>query len=123
MAIRLAGLLVAEAVRQLRAYFVKSLADFDLPLGPAASARGEVLRAAIVAIPAGETLSYGALARLAQSGARAVGQACAQKSLPDHRSVPPGGRQRRRAIGHYSGANGIITKRWLLDHERRGGLL
>lgn len=112
----------AEAVRQLHAYFAKALDDFDLPLAPAATPRGAALRAAIVAIPAGETLSYGALARIAGSAPRAIGQACARNPfpivVPCHRVVGSGG-----AIGHYSGGRGIITKSWLLDHERRGGLL
>ncbi len=114
--------IAAETARQIAAYFDRHLDDFDLPLAPAASSRGEALRAAIAAIPAGETLSYGALARIAGSAPRAIGQACARNVfpliVPCHRVVGSGG-----AIGHYSGANGIITKRWLLDHERRGGLL
>ena len=116
------GTLAAETARQIRAYFERRLDDFDLPLAPAASLRGEALRAAIVAIPAGETRSYGALARAAQTAPRAIGQACARNPfpilVPCHRVVGSGG-----AIGHYSAANGIITKRWLLDHERRGGLI
>jgi methylated-DNA-[protein]-cysteine S-methyltransferase len=112
----------AEAARQLRAYFDEGFADFDLPLTPAATSRGAALRAAIVAIAAGDTLSYGALARIAGSGPRAIGQACARNPftivVPCHRVVGSGG-----AIGHYSGGRGIITKTWLLDHERRGGLL
>jgi len=118
----LAGSPAAEAARQLDAYFYNSFNAFCLPLAPAASPRGEKLRAAIVAIPAGETLSYGALARLTQSSPRAIGQACARNRfpiiIPCHRVVGSGG-----GIGHYSAGKGIITKTWLLDHERRGGLL
>lgn len=112
----------AEAIRQLRAYFDEGWADFDLPLAPAATPRGAALRAAIVAIAAGDTLSYGELARIAASSPRAIGQACARNPfpivVPCHRVVGSGG-----AIGHYSAGRGIITKTWLLDHERRGGLL
>jgi methylated-DNA-[protein]-cysteine S-methyltransferase len=112
----------AEAARQIAAYFAGTLAEFDLPLLPLATQRGEALRAAIVAIPAGETLSYGALARIAGSAPRAIGQACARNVfpiiVPCHRVTGSGG-----AIGHYSGGSGITTKRWLIDHERRGGLL
>lgn len=116
----------AEAHRQLRAYFTEKSFDFDLPLSPAATPRGAALRDAIVAIPAGEVLSYGALARIAGSAPRAIGQACARNPfpiiVPCHRVVGSGG-----AIGHYSAGRGIITKTWLLDHEsdpaRRGGLL
>lgn len=116
----------AEAIRQLRAYFDEKFTAFDLPLAPAASARGAALRDAVVAIPPGETLSYGALARIAGSAPRAIGQACSRNPfpivVPCHRVVGSGG-----AIGHYSAGRGIITKTWLLDHEsdpaRRGGLL
>jgi methylated-DNA-[protein]-cysteine S-methyltransferase len=118
----MAGSLLEEAGFQLTAYFAGRLDDFDLPLAPAATPRGQALRAAIVAIPIGETLSYGALARTAGSAPRAIGQACARNPfpiiVPCHRVVGSGG-----AIGHYSGGRGIITKTWLLDHERRGGLL
>lgn len=115
-----------EAVRQLRAYFDDGATKFDLPLLPAATPRGAALRDAIGAIPAGDTLSYGALARIAGSAPRAIGQACARNPfpivVPCHRVVGSGG-----TIGHYSGGRGIITKTWLLDHERRpgrrGGLL
>lgn len=116
------GTPAAEAARQLAAYFDEKAMDFDLPLAPLASARGKALREAIAAIPPGETLSYGALARIAGSGPRAIGQACARNPfpivIPCHRVIGSGG-----GIGHYSGGSGITTKRWLLDHERRGGLL
>lgn len=116
------GSAVAEAMRQLCAYWDKRLDEFDLPLLPASTARGQALRDAMAAIPIGETLSYGALAAIAGSSPRAIGQACARNPfpivIPCHRVVGSGG-----AIGHYSAGQGIITKRWLLDHERRGGLL
>lgn len=109
---------VAEAARQLAAYFDRRLETFDLPLAPAATPRGQALRDAMVAIPIGEMLSYGALARIAGSAPRAIGQACARNVfpviVPCHRVVGSGG-----AIGHYSGGRGVITKTWLLDHERR----
>ena len=116
------GSLATETIRQLGRYFDDADARFDLPLAPAASERGEALRQAIAAIAAGDTLSYGALARIAGSGPRAIGQACARNPfpivIPCHRVVGSGG-----TIGHYSGGGGITTKIWLLDHERRGGLL
>ena len=116
------GSLAADAARQFSAYFDKRAMNFDLPLVPAASARGQALREAIAAIPPGDALSYGALAQIAGSGPRAIGQACARNPfpiiIPCHRVIGSAG-----AIGHYSGGSGITTKRWLLDHERRGGLL
>jgi len=118
----LAGSAVAEAAAQIGAYFAGRLRHFDLPLAPAISPRGEALRAAIVAIPFGETLSYGELARLAASVPRAIGQACSRNPfpliVPCHRVLASGGQ-----LGHYSAGSGLATKSWLLDHENGGRLL
>ena len=107
-----------ETRRQLDAWFQGRLKDFDLPLAPFKSARGEELRAAITAIPYGDSLSYGALARIAQSGPRAIGQACRRNPfpivIPCHRVIGSNG-----SIGHYSGGQGIATTLWLLDHESK----
>lgn len=108
--------LLSEALDQLRAYFDGRLTAFDLPLAPTASPRGGALREAIRAIPYGEALSYGALARIAQSGPRAIGQACARNPfpviVPCHRVLAAGGR-----LGTYTGGDGPTTKRRLLDLE------
>lgn len=110
------GKAVAEAAAQLHAYFAGKLTRFDLPLAAAASPRGLALRNAIIGIPFGETLTYGALARLAQSAPRAIGQACARNPfpiiVPCHRVLAGGDR-----LGAYSAGDGPATKRWLLDHE------
>lgn len=107
---------VAEAAAQLTAYFAGALTDFDLPLAAAATPRGLALRDAIIAIPYGETMSYGALARNAGSAPRAIGQACARNPfpiiVPCHRVLGGGGK-----LGAYSAGDGPVTKRWLLDHE------
>ncbi|MBP8230683.1 MAG: methylated-DNA--[protein]-cysteine S-methyltransferase [Rhizorhabdus sp.] len=111
-----------RAAMQLRAYFDGACEMFDLPLAPAATHRGEALRQAIIAIPCGASLSYGEVARLAASSPRAIGQACARNPfpivVPCHRVLGNGG-----AIGQYSAGHGVATKLWLLEHERRGGLL
>ncbi|WP_380873116.1 methylated-DNA--protein-cysteine methyltransferase [Sphingomonas sp. DBB INV C78] len=112
--------LLREALRQLGAWFDGKLDIFDLPLEPLTSPRGEVHRAAIAAIPAGGTASYGEIARRISSSPRAVGQACRRNPLPIivpcHRVLGAGG-----AIGHYTGGEGVKTKIWLLEHERRKG--
>ena len=114
--------LLREAAAQLLAYFDGRLARFDLPLAPLRSPRGEALRAAICDIGYGETLSYGALARVAGSAPRAIGQACARNPfpivVPCHRVTGAGG-----ALGHYSGGEGVKTKAWLLNHEARDRLI
>jgi methylated-DNA-[protein]-cysteine S-methyltransferase len=111
-----------RAAVQLQAYFDGACERFDLPLAPAMTARGEALRQAIIAIPCGASLSYGEVARLAASSPRAIGQACARNPfpivVPCHRVLGNGG-----AIGQYSAGDGVATKLWLLEHERRGGLL
>ncbi len=110
--------LLREAAAQLNAWFEHRLTEFDLPLAQCRSERGEALRGAISGIPYGDTASYGELARLASSGPRAIGQACRRNPftivVPCHRVIGAG-----QAIGYYSGGDGIITKRWLLDHEQR----
>lgn len=114
------GALLAEVERQIAAYFAGRLTDFDLPLVPASTPRGEELRQAMCAIPHGETASYGELARRTDSGPRAIGQACRRNPLPIvvpcHRVIAAGGR-----IGYYSGGAGVKTKAWLLNHETKEG--
>lgn len=109
---------VREGERQIRAYFDGTLQSFDLPLVPLASDRGTALRAGIAAIGYAETMSYGALAHLLGSGARAIGQACARNPyplvIPCHRVLAGGGR-----LGAYSAGDGPRSKAWLLNHESR----
>lgn len=70
------------------------------------------------AIPVGETLTYGQLAKLAGSphAARAVGGAMARNRwpliVPCHRVVGSSGK-----LTGYSGEGGLRTKHWLLEHE------
>ena len=110
--------LLREAGAQLAAWFEGRLRIFDLPLEPLSSPRGELLRAAIAAIPYGDSLSYGAVARTIGSGPRAIGQACRRNPfpivIPCHRVIGSAG-----SIGYYSGGEGIVTKLWLLNHESR----
>jgi O-6-methylguanine DNA methyltransferase len=73
------------------------------------------------AIPPGQTLSYGEIARrLGKPRAgRAVGNACARNPalvvIPCHRVVRAGG-----DFGHYAGEGGQETKRRLLEREAAG---
>ncbi len=109
---------VRRAAEQLNAWFAGTLTDFDLPLAPAATSRGAVLRAGMLAIRYAETMSYAALARAVASSPRAVGQACARNPfpivVPCHRVLNADG-----GLGAYSAGNGPATKIWLLDHEQR----
>ncbi|KQS03206.1 cysteine methyltransferase [Sphingomonas sp. Leaf357] len=109
---------VAAAADQMRAWFAGELRLFDLSLVPPATPRGPALRDAMIAIPYGETMGYGELARTIGSSARAIGQACARNPfpivVPCHRVLDASG-----SLGHYSAGAGPITKSRLLDHERR----
>ena len=108
---------ISAAAQQLREYFDGKRQGFDLPLRPAKSARGAVLRGAIGAIPYGATMTYGALARVCASSARAIGGACAHNPfpilIPCHRVLAAG------AGENYSAGRGVETKSWLLTHEAR----
>ena len=110
---------VLAAAEQLEAWFAGALKRFDVALTPAKTARGQILRDGLIAVGYGETLSYGGLAQLLNSGPRAIGQLCARNPfpiiVPCHRVLGSDG------LGHYSGGGGIITKQWLLDHETRHG--
>lgn len=110
-----AGLL-AEAARQLEAYFDGRLRHFDLPLDPAGTPFERTVWDLLRAIPFGRTRSYADLARdLGRPGAaRAVGRANAANPIgiiiPCHRVI--------RADGALCGyAAGVERKDWLLRHE------
>lgn len=110
------GALLAEARRQLAAYFAGRLREFDLPLAPTGTPFQLRVWQALRTIPYGETTTYGALAaRLGQPGAaRAVGGANHDNPLgiviPCHRVIGANG-----ALIGYAG--GLDKKAWLLAHE------
>ena len=115
-----AGALLAEARRQLEAYFAGELRRFDLPLD--LSGRTEFQRRVLQAcgeVPYGETVSYGELARRSghPGAARAVGQVMATNPLalvvPCHRVVGSNGQ-----LTGYG--YGLACKAHLLDMERQG---
>lgn len=109
---------VRNAADQISAYFAGDLKNFDIILPRIASPRGLVLREGLIALPYGETASYGELARRLDSSPRAIGQLCARNAfpivVPCHRVLGAGG-----ALGSYSAGEGPTTKQWLLDHEQR----
>jgi methylated-DNA-[protein]-cysteine S-methyltransferase len=109
--------LLREARRQLQAYFAGRLREFDLPLKLAGSPFQLRVWQAMQRIPYGETRSYGELAHDTDSAPRAVGYACGSNPIaiivPCHRVLAAGQR-----IGGYSGGEGIVTKRRLLELEK-----
>lgn len=112
--------LLAEAVRQLEAYFDRRLTAFDLPLAFLPDLNGEVQRA-MCAIPYGETRTYGDLSRALGAPAQAIGQACGANPIPIlipcHRVLSATG------LGGFSAPGGIETKVALLRHEGAASLL
>ncbi len=106
---------LAEAMAQLAAWFAGERQDFALPLARCESDESATLRAAIASVPYGETRTYGALAELSGSVARAVGQACKTNAfpliIPCHRVTSATGPE------YYSAGDGPRTKTWLLDFE------
>jgi AraC family transcriptional regulator of adaptative response/methylated-DNA-[protein]-cysteine methyltransferase len=106
---------------QLREYFAGERRDFELPLDTGGTPWQRRVWDALLAIPYGETRSYGDLARaLGRPGAsRAVGRANGDNYLaiiiPCHRVIQADG-----GLRGYGG--GLRRKRWLLDHEGQGRL-
>lgn len=109
--------LLAEAKRQLTAYFEKTLAEFSLPLMPEGTAFMRGVWEALTHIPYGETISYGELARRVgkEKACRAVGGANGKNPImvviPCHRVINADGR-----LGGYSG--GLENKAVLLELEK-----
>jgi O-6-methylguanine DNA methyltransferase len=113
--------LLAEAARQIRAYFAGDLVAFDLPVRIEASPIQQAACAAMQAIPLGHTRTYGEIAAELKVSAQAMGQLCGNNPVPlivpCHRVLGANG------LGGFSAPGGIETKVWLLRHERAGGLL
>lgn len=110
--------LLAEAARQLTAYFAGELRTFSLPLRPQGTAFQQRCWEALCKIPYGQTISYGEQARrIGKPGAaRAVGGANRANPIciliPCHRVIGANG-----ALTGYNGRSGVDTKAWLLAHE------
>jgi len=113
--------LLLRARSLLQAYFDGEPVRFDLPLAPAGSAYRQRVWAALCRIPAGATRSYLEIAREAGGSPRSVGGANAANPIPIlipcHRVVATDG------LGGYSGGEGLVTKRILLDLEARAAAL
>jgi methylated-DNA-[protein]-cysteine S-methyltransferase len=111
--------LAREAVRQLRAWLKDPQHEFGLPLAPAGTNFQRKVWQQIVAIPAGQTRSYGDVAAAIRSGPRAVGNACGANPypivVPCHRVV--GANQGLGGFARQRGGFLLDVKRWLLTHE------
>ena len=107
--------LLLQARDQLDAYFDGGLEDFDLPLNAVGTPHQQKVYDAMSAIPYGETLTYGEIAKNIGSVARAVGGACGSNPIPViipcHRVLAGN------SMGGYSGDGGLETKTALLRLE------
>ncbi|MEW5770551.1 MAG: methylated-DNA--[protein]-cysteine S-methyltransferase [Pseudomonadota bacterium] len=116
--------LAQRVERELTAYFADPAHVFDLPLAPQGTPFRLRVWDALLAIPVGETVSYGEIARRVGSAPRAVGQAVGDNPIP---IVIPCHRVVAANKGFNDGLGGFMhsrtgfsqdIKRWLLRHER-----
>jgi methylated-DNA-[protein]-cysteine S-methyltransferase len=112
---------LAEAARQIEAYFDRELITFELPLELHGTEFQRRCWVELGSIPYGQTVSYGEQARrldLGSDAARAVGAANGSNPLPIvlpcHRVIGADG-----SLTGFGG--GLEVKRFLLEHE--GALL
>ncbi|HEY0847462.1 MAG TPA: methylated-DNA--[protein]-cysteine S-methyltransferase [Noviherbaspirillum sp.] len=109
-----------KAAVQVARYLVDPDFRFDLPLAPAGTAFQQRVWTAIAAVPRGEVVTYGQVARMIRSAPRAVGQACGANwyplIIPCHRVTASGGLG---GFSHHDDETGfhLGVKRWLLAHE------
>ncbi|MSO90529.1 MAG: methylated-DNA--[protein]-cysteine S-methyltransferase [Acetobacteraceae bacterium] len=100
---------------QLHEYFDGTRQDFDLPLAPPGTPYRRHVWRELSLIPFGATRTYAEIAARAGGSARSVGQANGKNPIPIiipcHRVVASTG------LGGYSGGDGLVTKRYLLDLE------
>ncbi len=112
---------LARAARQLNEYFKEERKAFDLPLQVNGSEFQQRVCEAMLAIPFGQTRTYGEIAADLGVPAQAVGQGCGGNPIPIlipcHRVLGANG------LGGFSGRGGVETKVLLLRHEKAAGLL
>jgi methylated-DNA-[protein]-cysteine S-methyltransferase len=109
------------ALSEIAAYFAGTVTRFTVPLHSGATGFQAQFHQALIAIPFGETRTYGQLAKQLGTPAQAIGQACGANPIPllipCHRVLGAN------SLGGYSGAGGVETKVALLRHEGAGSLL
>ncbi len=113
--------LLEMAATQINEYFQRSRTEFDLPLAPRVSLNQQRFLDALIAIPYGETRTYGEMAKALNISAQAAGQACGANPIgiiiPCHRVTGTGN------LGGFSAPDGIEKKVELLKLEGAASLL
>jgi len=113
--------LLKEAVAQVRAYDAGELKAFDLPLRVAGSDFQRAVCTQMSAIPFGETVTYGDIAKALGTPPQAVGSACGGNPIPV--IIPCHRVMGAKGLTGFSGKGGVETKVALLRHEGAGGFL
>lgn len=107
--------LTRKVIAWLSDYFHHQSRDIDFPIKISGTPFKKTVYQALLDIPYGETLTYGALSKKLDTSPRAVGQALGKNPLliivPCHRVLG------KTDLGGY--ALGIHTKKFLLDLEKR----
>ena len=105
-------------IAQLEQYFSSAKSFKSISLVPEGTKFQQAVWKELSKIPVGETRTYGQIAQILNSGARAVGNACRKNPIqiiiPCHRVVSATG------IGGYVGETQgaqLDIKHWLLKHE------
>lgn len=110
---------VQSVVRQIKQYFAQPDQVIDIPIAVKGTAFQRRVWNAISSIPVGKTISYSELAKMVNSGPRAVANACGANQVPlvvpCHRVVA------KQGLGGFmqGDAKGLAIKAWLLQHEQK----
>jgi methylated-DNA-[protein]-cysteine S-methyltransferase len=106
--------IIEDIVSQLNQYFLHPSFAFNLPYQLQGTPFQNKVWQTLSKLPIQKTISYGALAKRLNTGARAIGNACRANPLPIlipcHRVIAQGN------LGGYKGKE-IAIKKWLLNHE------
>jgi methylated-DNA-[protein]-cysteine S-methyltransferase len=114
-----ASKVLTQATKEIAAYFEGKLERFTVPLNATGTEFQKSVWKEIAKLGFGRTLSYGEIAAKIGNPAasRAVGAAVGSNPIPllvgCHRVLGSTGK-----ITGFTGAKGIKTKAWLLDHEQ-----
>lgn len=106
---------------QVKEYDAGTRTTFDVPLCVKGTQFQRDVCDAMRAIPFGETLTYGDIARSLGVPAQAIGQACGKNPIPI--IIPCHRVMGAKGLTGFSGAGGVETKVALLRHEGAGGFL